>query len=99
MIVYEVAAVVDAPLREAFERYMRAAHIPDLMATGCFVSAEFLHDEAGYQIRYKAADRETLDRYLADHAPRLRAEVAELFPAGITFSRRILDLLAEFPTS
>jgi hypothetical protein len=99
MVVYEVMATVDPRLAPTFERYMRGGHIPDLMASGCFVSAEFLRDDVGYEIRYKAADRASLDRYIADHAPRLRAELLEYFPTGVELSRRIFDVLSEFPPS
>jgi hypothetical protein len=46
MISYEVTARLDARVAEAYERYLRDVHIPDLMATGCFVEAAFARQEA-----------------------------------------------------
>ena len=40
VITYEVTAIVEARLAETYERYMRQQHIRDVLATGCFQSAE-----------------------------------------------------------
>lgn len=90
MLTYEVTAVVDAGFVSAYERYMREHHIPDLLATGHFVSASFATAGPGrYRIRYEAATREALDAYLRDHATRLRADFARHFPSGVQISREI----------
>ena len=39
MVTYEVTTTVDPRLVEAYERFMRQVHIPDLLATGCFHGA------------------------------------------------------------
>jgi hypothetical protein len=97
MIIYEVTVKVRQDLRESFERFMIDRHIPDLMATGCFVSASFLRDAADrYRARYEAQDREALNRYFGEHASRLRGDVAELFPEGISFEREEWEVLARF---
>lgn len=48
------------------------------------------------QARYEFTDQPALDRYLRDHAPRLRAEGLAAFPlsSGITFRREIGTILA-----
>lgn len=99
MVIYEVTAKVRAPLRTEFERYMTDIHIPDVVATGCFVSASFLRAADRYRICYKLRDRSALDDYLASHAARLRAEFIEQFPEGIDISREVLDTIAEFPAA
>jgi hypothetical protein len=98
MIVYEVSAAVESALSAQFEMYMTSEHIPDLMATGCFMSAMFSRSGNMFQIRYTAVDRAMLDRYLAEHAERLRADVVKRFPSGIKFMREIWDVVAEFPS-
>lgn len=87
MVIYEVTAVVRPDLTDAYEAYMRR-HIPELLATGCFEGASFARSTANrYRIRYDARDQQALDRYLADHAHRLRADFVEHFPAGVEVSR------------
>ena len=96
-IAYEVAADVREDLRDAFERFMTERHIPDLMATGCFGEAHFERSApGGYRTRYEAHDRAALDRYMKEHASRLRDHVAETFPDGITFEREEWETLANF---
>lgn len=99
MIVYEVVATVDETISQSFRQFMEWQHISDLMATGCFVSASFLQSNNTFQMRYTAKDRQTLDRYFAEHAERLRADVKERFPIGVQYSRQIWDMIAEFPTT
>lgn len=102
MIWYEVRADVPAHLAAAYEAYLREEHIPDLMATGCFVEAAFCGAEdvpvqeaaeASPEARrlfrsaYLAPDRAALDRYLAEHAGRLRKHALRRFPEGLRFAR------------
>jgi hypothetical protein len=94
VISYEVTATVRADLADAYEKYLRAEHIPELLATGCFVAARIGTAGAGrFRIWYDAPDNAALDRYLADHAPRLRADVKERFPSGLELERESWQLL------
>ena len=90
MIIYEVTAVVEARLAEAYERYMRQHHIPDVLASGCFHSADFASAAPGrYRMRYEASTDEDLERYLAMHTARLREDAASRFPEGVVLSREV----------
>ena len=94
MVTYEITATVPPPLAEAYERYMRERHIPDLLATGHFVAAALARSAPGrYRVRYEAPDQAALDRYLAEHAGRLRAHFAEHFPEGVELSREVWTAL------
>jgi hypothetical protein len=54
MITYEITATVRADLCDAYERYMRDRHIPDLLATGSFAGATMARSSPGrYRIRYE----------------------------------------------
>jgi hypothetical protein len=87
-ITYEITSIVEPGLVEAYERYMREHHIPDVLASGCFLEAVFSVAVAGrYRIRYDAATAEDLEHYLAMHAPRLRQAFLSHFPSGIGLSR------------
>jgi hypothetical protein len=94
MILYEVTAHPDEPSRSAYETFMRQTHIPDVFATGCFVAAHFEEATGGhFRTTYVAADQEQLDRYLAQYAPRMRADFAEHFPSGVSLSREVWRVL------
>jgi hypothetical protein len=90
MVTYEVTTLVDPPLIEAYERYMRQVHIPDLLATGCFHAAALTRSAVGrYRVRYEAPTEADLERYLATHATRLREDFASHFPEGVTATREV----------
>ncbi len=91
MIRYEVVLEPVADLAAPLERWMRATHIPDVLATGCFRSIHF--DRSGARLRtvYEAATRADFDRYLAQHADALRRQFALKFPHGVTVSREVWD--------
>jgi hypothetical protein len=94
VIIYEVTAVVEAHLTEAYERFMRQQHIPDVLASGCFQSADLASAAPGrYRMRYEASTDESLERYLATHAARLRQDTATHFPEGVVLSREVWTVI------
>lgn len=94
MIIYEITATVSADLLEAYERYMREIHIPDLLATGFFSGASIARaGENRYRIAYEARSREALDAYLSAESARLRADFLAHFPEGIELTRENWEVL------
>ena len=100
MVTYEITAAVRADLCEAYERYMREQHIPDLLETGAFAGASLSRSAPGrYRVRYEAHSRAALEWYLAEHAPRLRQHFAEAFPVGVELTREEWSVLASWPSA
>lgn len=100
---YEVTAVVRKDLQLRYEAYMREKHIRDVLATGAFARATFDRAAEGkYRIRYEAHSQAAIDRYITDHAPRLRADALAHFPDGVDLSRdvwtRVDEIRAGTPT-
>lgn len=90
MLNYEVSATVRADLCAEFERYMRGRHIPEVLATRCFSGASFASlGEGRYRTAYFVTDDATLQRYLEQHAPALRADFAKHFPVGVELAREV----------
>jgi hypothetical protein len=88
MILYEVVLQVDPQLGTQVEEHMRRDHIPQIFATGCFQSIHFERSAtAQCRTSYEAMTQADLDRYLRDHAPRLRVEFQAAFPTGVTITR------------
>ena len=97
MLSYEVIATVDEATRDGYVRYMRAQHIADVLATGCFVGATFAQESPQrFRAAYRVRDQVTLDRYLRDHAPALRASFAAHGVQGVTFAREVWQVVQEF---
>lgn len=90
VISYEVTVEVAPAQAAAYIVYMRDRHIPDLMATGCFITAELEQDgPARFRQRYRPRDQAALDRYLAEHAPAFRLDFQQHFPERISISRAV----------
>jgi hypothetical protein len=89
MLSYEVTIHLDDPsLADALERYMLDKHLDDVFATGCFVDAHFERAD-DYRTRYSVASQDDLDRYLAEHAARMREDFAAHFPSGLRVTRNV----------
>lgn len=98
MITYEVTATVRDDLRSRYEVFMRERHIPDMLLTGLFVGAHFVRaDEGRFRTRFDLLDRPALERYLATHAARLRADFNAHFPEGVELERDIWSELIAWP--
>ena len=95
--VYEVTVTVAERLVETYERYMIDQHIPDVLATGYFVSAEMSRSEEKYRVRYYAESRERVDAYLTSDTDRLRADFVAHFPNGVTVTRDVWEVIASLP--
>ena len=88
-VVYEITAVAHESVAADYEQYMIGRHIPDLLATGCFVSADISRIDNRFRIRYVALSQGVLDKYLGDQAADLRADFEARFPSGVEVSRKI----------
>jgi hypothetical protein len=94
-VIYEVTLEIAPKLEAAYAEWL-PPHIKEVLATGCFSQARRYRIEgaAGEPIRwtthYLALSRQDLERYLKEHAPRLRQHGLDRFGADFIPSRRIL---------
>jgi len=95
---YEVRLEADPSMAPAIEAYMRGTHIPEIMATGCFLRAHFDRAESGiFRTTYVAATRADFDRYIAEHFARFREAFLVRFPSGIIPARELFTELEAWP--
>lgn len=88
MISYEVTLQVQPALALEVEEFMRQSHIPEIFATGCFRRIRFsLASPTRFRTSYQADSQADLDRYLHQHAAKLRTEFQAKFPEGVTVTR------------
>ncbi|MGB7212153.1 MAG: DUF4286 family protein [Gemmatimonadales bacterium] len=88
MIRYEVVLDVEPQLAPGLEDYMRGKHIPEILATGCFLDIRFERSgERRFRTSYHAATAADLDRYLSQHTGGFRASLIQYFPKGVTAVR------------
>ena len=101
MIVYEVRAAVDRASAEAYRAWLEP-HIHEILAIEGFTHAELLAEDGEdgrpvLTVRYHLESRDALERYLRDHAPRLRADGLARFGGRFDATRRVLELVRRFP--
>jgi len=87
VIRYEVTLECSTETAPALEWWMRNSHIPEVLATGCFTGAHFDRADGRFRTVYQAAAPQHLDRYLAEHADRMREQFRQRFPDGVAVSR------------
>lgn len=96
-VIYEVNIEVDAAAHDDYRAWLRD-HIAEILALPGFTGAKVFDvlepppsaGRIGLSVHYALKDREALDDYLRDHAPRLRADGVARFGDRFQATRRIL---------
>jgi hypothetical protein len=98
MIVYNVTVGVDKTIAVDWLKWMREAHIPEVMRTGMFVQNRIFkvltHEDPAsesYAIQYFASSMENVNNYLAKFAPKLRKDVQDRFGDKQVAYRTLLE--------
>lgn len=104
MIVYNVTINIDNAEHDAWLHWMRTEHIPEVLATGCFVSARMarvcVDEEMGgitYSIQYECDSLETLQRYQQEQAPALMAQTEKKFGGKYVAFRTHMEVVGQWP--
>jgi hypothetical protein len=102
MIIYNVTTNIHESVHDQWMIWMQEKHINDVLATGKFSSARMvkvlIEEEMGgvtYSIQYITENKETLQRYYDEDAPRLREEAMALFGDKMLAFRTELELISE----
>lgn len=80
-IMYNITAKVDLDVHQDWLMWMKRVHVPDVMATGCFLEHKICRllgvdesDGITYAVQYVSPDMNTFQRYQAEHARYLQQE-------------------------
>ena len=102
MIIYNVTTNIHESVHDQWMTWMQEKHINDVLATGKFSSARMvkvlIEEEMGgvtYSIQSTTENKETLQRYYDEDAPRLREEALALFGDKMLAFRTELELISE----
>ncbi|MDZ7848541.1 MAG: DUF4286 family protein [Owenweeksia sp.] len=96
MYIYNVTINIEEDVHQEWLDWMKKTHIPDVMATGLFLSNRILQvmadDPEGptYSIQYEVKDMDTLRLYQEVYAPKLQGEHTEKFKDKFAGFRTIL---------
>lgn len=102
MYIYNVTSNIEEKAHEKWLHWMKSVHIPEVLATGKFLSAKMtkvLAEEGTghtYSVQYTVASKEMLNAYYREDAPRLRQEGQKLFADQLISFRTELEVVDEF---
>lgn len=79
MIIYNVTIKLEESIQQQWLHWMQQEHIPEVIATGCFIKATILRlievdDSEGptYAVQYYAESKANYNRYIENYAPEMR---------------------------
>lgn len=100
MLLYNVTVTVDLDIHEDWSTWMREVHIPDVMATGMFISYRMSRllghehtDSEIYSVQYLVKDQRYLDRYFEEFAPALQREHRERYEGKFAVFRTFMEII------
>lgn len=99
MIIYSVTVGIDLTVEQDWLQWMRAVHIPDVMATGYFTSWHMARlidppSEGGiatYNIQYQCESMERYEAYQQNAAPALQEDHTQRYKDRFVAFRTILE--------
>lgn len=102
MYIYNVTIHIDETVQEDWLHWMREIHIPEMLATGKFSKAlmtrVMVEEEMGgltFSVQYTTDSKETLDKYYAEDAERLRSRGTDRFGGKFMAFRTELAIVSE----
>ena len=102
MYIYNVTINIEEAIHGPWLNWMKESHIPAMLATGKFSQAKMckvlIEEETGgitYAVQYFTPNKETLQKYYLEDAPRLRQEGVKLFANKFVAFRTELEIISE----
>jgi len=102
MYIYNITTNIDESVHDQWLKWMKEIHIPDVLATGKFLSAKMcrvlVEEDMGgitYSVQFTTIDKETLQSYYDNFAPKLRQDAMKLFPNKFVAFRTELEVISE----
>lgn len=103
MYIYNVTVNIDESVHDQWLSWMRETHIPDMLATGKFLSAKLckvlVKEDLGgitYTTQYEVKDQDTLHSYYIENADKLRQDTLNLFTDTLVAFRTELEIVGEY---
>ena len=99
MVLYSVELVIDSEISNKFIDFMVNFHIPNVMATNCFIRNEILeqeekfHGKTKFHFNYYCQSLEILHEYREKYSPSLQKEVKDEFGDNFKSSRKIYKMI------
>jgi hypothetical protein len=99
-IIYNVTTKVDHSIADAWLRWLKDEHVPDIIATGCFTHATILRlldtdETAGptYAVQYHAESKALYNRYIEMFAEAMRKKAIAKWGDQFIAFRSVLEVV------
>ncbi len=100
MLLYNVTVTIDLEIHDDWVRWMRETHIPDIMASGCFLSYRMCRllgheheDSEIYAVQYLVKDMAHLLRFQQEFAPELQGQHKARYEGRYVVFRTVMELV------
>lgn len=100
MLLYNVTVTIDLEVYPDWLHWMQSTHIPDVMATGMFISyrmCRLLGHEHGdaeiYTVQYLVEDMAHLNRYTKEFAPELQRQHTLRYEGKYAAFRTVMEMV------
>ena len=100
MYLYNVTVNLEDDIHEDWLQWMKSKHIPDVMATGCFVAnrmlkvlSEIENNGSTYSVQYYFNRMEEYVRYQDKYAPALQADFKDRYKDKYVVFRTLLEIV------
>lgn len=99
MFLYNVTLILDDAAAEEWLKWMQDIHIPQVMATGMFISNRLLkvvdspNEGVTYCAQYVAETLENYNKYQETFAPALQAELNERYKNRFVAYRSLMEFV------
>ena len=99
MIIYNVTVNIDDSIHYEWLMWMKEIHIPEVMATGCFIENKIcrilVNEESGtsYSIQYFCKNMDDLKVYQEKFAPGLQKKHADRYKDKFVAFRTLLEVI------
>lgn len=100
-VLYNVTIGINPTKIEEWKRFMREDHLPKILGSNCFESyrmCRIVDEQTGsttIAVQYIANSLEDLQKYHAEHAPKLQQEHLAKFGSDAIAYRSVLSILEE----
>ena len=100
MLLYNVTLILEDSVVEEWLQWMQETHIPQVMATGMFLSHRLLkvldspNEGVTYCTQYIAENLENYETYQTVHAPALQEDLNERFKNRFVAYRTLMEFVS-----
>jgi hypothetical protein len=99
MLLYNVTINIDEQVADEWVTWMKTVHMPEVVATGCFIESRLLRifgEEQGgraYAAQYTSPNAADFERYQQDFAPALQAKTRALYEGKFAAFRTLMEIV------